>query len=148
MAAAQRYLFGLDNTAVVLISGFLEVLLQEIGPFYGSVRPTFVANGSDLETPSEIAHNLGLAVSESISIISRAVRGPSLIPVVVQVDPGGVSQRIVVAAYTSPGFFVQDPPKLHRRLLQAYARAANCQADLHLDDSPGPRVILSLPLNS
>jgi hypothetical protein len=43
---------------------------------------------------------------------------------------------------------VQDPPKLHRRLLQAYARAANSQADLHLDDSLGPRVILSLPLNS
>jgi hypothetical protein len=148
MAAAQRYLFGLDNTAVVLISGFLEVLLQEIAPFYTSVRPTFVANGSDLKTPSEVAHNLGLAVSESISVISRAVRGPSPIPVVVQVDAGGGSQRIVVAAYTSPGFFVQDPPKLHRRLLQAYARAANCQADLHLDDSPGPRVILSLPLNS
>jgi two-component system, sensor histidine kinase PdtaS len=148
MAAAQRYLFGLDNTAVVLISGFLEVLLQEIAPFYTAVRPTFLANGSDLETPSEVAHNLGLAVSESISVISRAVRGPSPIPVVVQVDPGGVSQRIVVAAYTSPGSFVQDPPKLHRRLLQAYARAADCQADLHLDDSPGPRVILSLPLNS
>jgi hypothetical protein len=129
MAAAQRYLFGLDNTAVVLISGFLEVLLQEIAPFYTSVTPTFVANGSDLETPSEVAHNLGLAVSESISVISRALRGPSLIPVVVQVDADGVSQRIVVAADTSPGFFVQDPPKLHRRLLQAYARAANCQAD-------------------
>ena len=44
MAVAQRYLFGLENTAVVLVSGFLEVLLQEIAPFYGSVAPTFVAN--------------------------------------------------------------------------------------------------------
>jgi hypothetical protein len=118
MAAAQRYLFGLDNTAVVLISGFLEVLLQEIGPFYGSVRPTFVANGSDLETPSEVAHNLGLAVSESISVISRALRGPSLIP---------VSCRSMLTACHSGLSSPQTPPrvfscKTHRSSIGVFCR--------------------------
>ena len=74
MAASQRYLYQLDSTGAILISGFLDAVLQDISPFFPSTRPHLSLNGSDIHLPLEVARNLACSGGEPSSSRARGSR--------------------------------------------------------------------------